>query len=611
MCWRRCGPKLDAMKIYWRLLGYLRPHKLAASVAVVLSLVSVVAQGAAIWIAADFLQKFLSDAPLAARSAGNWSPLQPLDDLARAVLEQPTPFGTIVAAALALVGARLLVGGLQVLRYVIIASVSQSVLARIRNSLFDRLTRLDLSFSRRTRPGEVATIFLRDVDQLNDAMFDVLDRAVMQPVRLVAVVAIMLSQSWVLTLWMVVCLGAGAVAVRVSGSMIERLCTATLQRITQLQGGLVEYLSSVILARLLNREDFERQRFASINDSIRRGIMRIVFLRNLAPEFVNFLFTLAAGGILVLGGHQVFVSRTLAAGTLLKLVMLLAVAAASVERLAVMYATLRVSVASARRVFDLLDVPPPPPDPPDAIEAGPFSGQIELRGVEYQVDGHLILHAIDLRIEKGQRVLVFGPSGAGKSTLLGLLAGVLRCSRGRIEVDGIELGRVRSDSWRRKLGVVLQDAILLSGTIRDNLRYARPNASEEDLQRVLVKVRLDSDPRVPISWLDRQVGPRGENLSGGERQRVAIARALLTNPEILLLDEPTSMLDAVSKQQVLETIRAASEGRTLVLVTHDPFLRQLSEVEIHLREGRIAEARSQDPTGDSNVAGAPTEKRAG
>jgi ABC-type multidrug transport system fused ATPase/permease subunit len=582
------------MKTYWRLLQYLRSRLPAAGVVLLLTLVSVAAQGAAIWIAADFLQKFLTGAPLLAQTTGDWTLLRPLDSLARAVLERTTPFGTIVAASITLVGARLIVGAIQVLRYVIISSISQSLLAEIRNSLFDRLTRLDLSFARRTRPGEVATIFLRDVDQLNEAVFDLLDRAVMQPIRLVAVVAIMLSQSWILTLWMAVSLGAGATAVRVSGNMIEHLCTSTLQRISQLQGSLVEYLSCAVLARLLNREDFERQRFAGISESIRRGLVRIVFLRNLGPECVKVLFALAAGGILILGGHQVFVSGTLTAATLLKLVMLLALAAASVERLASMYATLRVSAASARRVFDLLDVPPPPPDPPDTIDPGPFSRQIELHEVECQVDGHTILQSVDLRIEKGQRVLVFGPSGAGKSTLLGVLAGLLRCSRGRIEVDGVDMRRLRGDSWRRKLGVVLQDALLLSGTVRDNLLYACPNATEADLHRVLVQVRLESDPRVPTSWLDRQVGARGDNLSGGERQRVAIARTLLTNPEILLLDEPTSMLDAVAKQQVLETIRAASEGRTLVLVTHDPFLRQLADVEIHLREGRVVDTRGRD-----------------
>jgi ATP-binding cassette subfamily C protein len=174
--------------------------------------------------------------------------------------------------------------------------------------------------------------------------------------------------------------------------------------------------------------------------------------------------------------------------------------------------------------------------------------------------------------------------------------GVLRCSHGRILVDGIELGHLRGDHWRRKLGVVLQDAMMLSGTVRDNLLYAQPNASEDELHRVLVKVRLDSDQRGAGSWLDRQVGVRGENLSGGERQRVAIARTLLTNPDILLLDEPTSMLDAVSKQQVLDTIRAASEGRTLVLVTHDPFLRSLADVEVHLHGGRIVEVRNVNQT---------------
>jgi ABC-type multidrug transport system fused ATPase/permease subunit len=275
--------------------------------------------------------------------------------------------------------------------------------------------------------------------------------------------------------------------------------------------------------------------------------------------------------------------------------MLLALAAVSVERLAVMYTSLRMSMASARRVFDLMDLPPPPPDPPDAVQAPPFRHGLELKNVTYVIDGHAIVQTINLHIPKGQRVVIFGPSGAGKSTLLGLIAGVLRCSQGSIEVDGVDLRRILGDSWRKKLGVVLQDTVLLSGTVRDNLKYARPDAGESELRQVLAKVRLEPDPRGQVSWLDRRLGPRGENLSGGERQRIAIARALLTDPEILLLDEPTSMLDAVSKQEVFDTIRAASEGRTLVLVTHDPFLRTLADHEVHLFGGRITESRRSAP----------------
>jgi ABC-type multidrug transport system fused ATPase/permease subunit len=608
MYWLHCGPKHDFMKTYWRLLQYLRPHVPAAMLVVLLALMSVVAQGVAVWIGADFLHQFILGSQESARTLNGTSMLRPLDDLARAVLEQATPFGTIVAAALSLIGVRLAVGLLQVLRFVVVARVSQSVLAKIRDTLFDRMTRLDLSFSRRTRPGEVATVFLRDVDQLNEAIFDTMERAVMQPARLLAVVAIMLSQSWLLTLWMVVFLGAGAVAVRFGGSLIEKRCKITLQRITQLQGSLVEYLSTALLARLLNRESFERRRFADINNDIRGDLVRIMFLRNLAPVVVAFLFALAGGGILILGGYQVFVEETLSATTLLKLIMLLALAAVSVEKLAVMYATLRVSLVSARRVFDLMDLPPPPPDPPDAIAVGRLEKSIVMKDVSYQVDGHTILQSLNLCIGYGQRVIVYGPSGSGKSTLLGLLAGVLQCSQGRIEVDGVPMTHIRRHSWRQKLGFVFQESLLLNGTVRDNLKYACPTASEDDLLKVLAQVRLDTDPRVSVAWLDRQVGHRGENLSGGERQRVAIARALLTDPEILLLDEPTSMLDAVSKQQVFDTIRSASEKRTVILVTHDPILRELADLEVHLSEGRIVEPRTPvQPGGPQPVSASDTE----
>jgi subfamily B ATP-binding cassette protein MsbA len=596
MFWQRSGQRHE-MNHYLRLLQYLRPHIPEALLVLVLTLLSVATQGASVWVAAEVIEKVLAGGLTSAQPARSFAFLRPLDALARAVVDQPTPFATVVAAALALVGARLLLGGIQVARFVLISSVSQRILAEIRNSLFQRVTRVALSFSRQTRPGEVATVFLRDVDQLNEAFFDLLDRSIMQPARLLVIVGIMLTQSWMLTLWVIVLLAAGAVAVRVSGALIQRLCATTLRHISELQGHLVEYLSSTILARLLNREDTERRRFEGTSDSIRRGLVRIVFLRNLGPETVQLLFALAGGGILVLGGRQVFVSRTLEADSLLKLLLLLPLAAGSVEKLAAMYATMRMSLASASRVFDLLDLPLPPPDPPDAVEAGPFSSCLELREVEYAVGGRAILRGINLRLEKGCRLLVFGPSGSGKSTLLGLMAGVLSGTAGQISVDGVDLRRIRRESWRRKLGVVLQDPLLLKGTVRENLRYGCPDATERELAAVLMRIGLAADEAGAVRWLERQVGVRGENLSGGERQRLAMARALLTNPEILLLDEPTSMLDAVSKQQVLEAIRAATQGRSLVLVTHDPFLHELADVEVQLRDGQLVKTGPASPDG--------------
>jgi len=253
-----------------------------------------------------------------------------------------------------------------------------------------------------------------------------------------------------------------------------------------------------------------------------------------------------------------------------------------------MYASLRASTASARRVFALLDLPPLPPDPPDARDPGPLRSAIELRGLGYAVGEREILADIDLRLPQGKRTVIQGTTGAGKSTLLSLIAGYLQPTAGEMRIDGVDARSLRLSAWRARLGIVTQEALLLSGTVRDNLLYARPDADDERLQAVLEQALLGPAWEALPQGLDTPVGNRGALLSGGERQRLTIARALLRDPDVLLMDEPTSMLDRASRELIREAILSASAGRTLIVVSHDESLSEIADLSVRIEGGRIA-----------------------
>lgn len=575
------------MHYYLRLLAYLKHFKRHVAWVAAVALVGIALQGITVWVAADFITGLLAPGEAADAAPEGRGLVATLDTLGRSILSHDSSFASLVHGTAILVVLRLLVSVCQVFRYYMISYVSQTILATLRTDLFNRITGLDMSFSKRSRPGEVATVFVKDVDQLNNALFDVLNRMVLHPVRLVIILWLMMSQSVGLTLWILVFLAIGAAMVHCAGDTIEKLCRSVLEKIAALQGNLVEYLSSAILARLVNREGFERQRFQDLSGKIASNLVRLVFMRNLAPEVVRGMFALAGGGILIAGGHQVFVEQTLSSASLLRMILLLPLAVTSMERLASVYATIRVSLASMRRVFGLLDQHPRVPKADGTIVPGPFKDSIRLEGAGYEEEGHRILEDLRFSVPRGSKVVIYGSSGAGKSTLLGLLAGVLQCTSGRILVDGVGLADIKGSEWRRKLGVVTQEPILLNGTVRDNLKYVMPDADDDYLASVLTAAHMTTTRKSIDELLNTPVGNRGDLLSGGERQRLAIARALMTEPEILLMDEPTSMLDDAVKGRVRDTILAAAEGRTLILVTHDDSLRDMADLLVRIEDGRI------------------------
>lgn len=580
------------MKPYLRLLKYLYPHGSIILITWAFSLLVLALQGISVWVGGGFIEKLLTKQPLGMGGGDSGALATFMDSISVKVLQQSTPFKSLMAGVGVLVGAGLLTALFRIVKLYLFIRVNQQILTQIRTEMFSHLTRLDLLFSRRYKHGEIVSLFTGDVNQLRMAIFDIADRIFMQPLRLIMSFALMFSLSVDITLWVIVLLIFSSFAIHFAGDRIEVVSRRLMEKGAKLQGHLTEYLSVVVLARSLGREEEEKTRFHKACRDLADTDIELSMTDAVSPQIVKNLFFLTGGVLLIVGGHKVLVSQTMTGGALIKMTLLLPVATYPLEALASLYVSVRSSIASAKRIFRFLDEEETSRDLPDALEPGPFGDRIELRNVGYVVDGVPIIRNVSLAIPHGSKVIVHGPSGAGKTTLLSLVAALARCTSGSIQIDGVDLRRLKSMTWRQRLGIVPQEPILLNGTIRDNLLYARPDAEDKLLQHVLGEALMWGEEHTFAKGLDTEVGNRGEMLSGGERQRLAIARALLNDPEVLLMDEPTAMLDRSAKEKIRDSIYSVAQGKTLFLATHDPFLHEIADILIKIESGRVVEIKS-------------------
>jgi len=321
------------------------------------------------------------------------------------------------------------------------------------------------------------------------------------------------------------------------------------------------------------------------------------------PAVVSAIFLAAGALILVWCGYQVLGRGTMSSAVVIRMTFLLPFVTYPLEALASLSNSIRGSMASAKRVFAFLDQPAPWREADDAMDPPPFQGAMVLSDVVYETEGNRILDGVSLAIPRGSVVVLYGPSGAGKSTLLSLVAAFIHCTGGVIQVDGTDIRRFRAAGWRRQLGIVPQDCVLLNASVRENIRYARPTATDGEVFDALLQTGIGKDSPLLRDGLDTVVGNRGEMLSGGERQRLTIARALVNDPAILLLDEPTSMLDRDNKALIGRVIRTIARNRTAVIASHDPFLREMADIAVELNQGKVETGGTAEPRMATAISG--------
>jgi ATP-binding cassette, subfamily B, bacterial MsbA len=578
-------PNKPPDRLFLRLLAYLKPHAGMIGLTWCLSICILLAQAAAIWVGSEFIEKLLSGKYQGGNSFGAFY----FDKLASYLLLRDDEFESLILAMIFVAGCGISISVMRVIKMFLLAKINQDELLTIRNQLFRKLTRLNILFSRRYRHGETASVFINDVNQLNYAFVDLIDRIFMQPLRLLFGLALMFTISLKITAITLLCLLPSSVLIHVSGVHIQRLVTQVLEKVAALQGRLSEYLAIVTLSRALGSERRESEDFHDEASQLCFAQRRLMLMDAAAPQIAKIVGIGAASVLTLVGGYEVLVEKSMQGGDLIKLALLLPMVTYPVEALASLYVSLRTSFASAKRIFALMDESAYDDSLSGTISKSGFDSSVEFRSVNFALDGKAILSDISLRLDKGRCYLIFGPSGAGKSTLLALLAKFATPQSGAILVDDVDLAAIDSDDWRRCLGIVAQESILINASVRQNLQYAKPDADDTELVKVLRTVRLDRLDESTGRLLERQVGNRGDFLSGGERQRFSIARALLNAPDLLLIDEPTANLDSDNSKAIIDLLNTIKPDRTMIIVSHDTALRTVADIEIRLEAGGIAE----------------------
>ena len=605
--------KIDSMPhlatgrmVFRRLLGLLRPQARWIALGLALLLLSMPAE-----LFPAFVWMYVTDALIIGKPTGVSVWLGHFFSFGDRLAGWPA---LLVSSLAWMVAIYLVYEVLSTLSRNVMERVAQKFILDLRNRVYRKLQGQSLSYLQRQRTGDLMSRAISDVDELQSFTVNGIDVIIGEGVLwIVTVVVVMLIDWRVATASLAPVIGV-YVLLKVFNRRVAPIYRAARDRAGDVSTRLQENLSGVPVIRIFGREAAEARRFRDATERYYAQQIKAINARSLyfpfsrAAGFMTNVCMLGVGGYLIL---------TNAGFTVGKLLMFRAYwwrLFGPIQTLARVNDMVQRAIAAGRRVFEVLDAPDEMPDAPDAIQVQQVSGAMELRGVSFsytragapseelteQGRAANVLHDITLRIEPGQTVALCGPSGGGKTTILNLLLRFYDPTTGAVMLDGIDLRRIQRDSLRHHFALVQQESFLFNETILDNIRYGHPEATMEQVIAAAHAANAHGFiARLPSGY-ETVVGERGVRLSGGQRQRISIARAFLTNPRILLLDEPTSSVEPESESAIIAALDRLMTGRTTVLTSHRPSLIGQADVVYLIHDGRVtdrgapAELRQRD-----------------
>ena len=483
--------------------------------------------------------------------------------------------------------------------------VGTRALQDLRERVFTHLQAMSLGFFTRRSPGVLISRMTNDIEALNQLVTTGVVTMFSSVLTLVGVVVILLVldvQLALITFLTFPLLALASVVFRIVSHGAYR---ETRERIAAVTAYLQETLSGVRVVRSFGQERRHLTAMDELNEANRAANMRTVYLNASYFPAVEMLAAIGTAAILLYGGSQA-IDEKIQLGVVVAFIGYLATFFDPIQQLSQLYTTYQQGMAALDKVFDLLDTEPDMVDAPGAIDPGTLRGEIELDGVwfsyaddaaELEERGEPVPWALadaDLKVPPGQTLALVGATGAGKSTFAKLVARFYDPQKGRVLVDGHDLRGVQQRALRRQLGIVPQEGFLFSGSVRENVAFGRPEASEEEIEAALAAVGASEFVTALPRGIETEIGERGVQLSAGQRQLVAFARALLAEPRILILDEATANVDVRTERTIERGLERLLAGRTAIVIAHRlSTIRRAGKIVV-LDGGRIAEQGTHD-----------------
>jgi ATP-binding cassette, subfamily B, bacterial MsbA len=449
------------------------------------------------------------------------------------------------------------------------AMLQEYVTRDLRNSVYRHLAHLPLGYFTQMKAGQILSRVINDTFETRLILTQIVTQSLQAASLVLVYIAILVSISWKLSLVALVILPLLVFSLQ---PMLRKLRRGNLRRGNvhgEMTSVLQETISGIRLVKASGAEAYEEARFAEGSNKYARSSLKLTRLALLASPITEVLGTLIAVLVLWIGAWQVLRDGTMTGATLLAFLTLVLRLLQPLKQLSQMRATAQSSLASAQRLFEILDSPAEFQRDRGTRESAAFERDLRFEGVNFSYGDAPVLKGIDLIARKGEVVALVGPSGSGKTTLVDLIPRFYEPSHGRILVDGIDTREIKLPALRALTGIVSQETVLFHDTVRNNIAYGAAGKYTQPQIEAAARAANAHDfiAELPQGY-DTLLGERGTRLSGGQRQRLAIARALLTDPPILILDEATSALDTESERLVQEAIDRLLRGRTVFVIAH-------------------------------------------
>lgn len=446
-------------------------------------------------------------------------------------------------------------------------SASQGVAFDLRNAIFEKIQRLSFSFYDQNQTGQLMVRATDDVERLRTFIAQGLIMSVQALLLLSGALIVLALTNIRLTLVIVPLLPVALAIFVVFGRVIQPLFAKVQERLAALNTILQENVAGIKVVKAFAREPYEQQRFEQAATSLMEQQLRVSRVFSFLFPVMFLVAQIGQAAILYVGGQQIFDGR-LSLGEYQKFSLYLVYLFFPLGQLGFIIALMAQAAASADRIFEVLDAQSDITERPDAYDLPPIEGRVEFRNVtlRYFSSSEPVLQDVSFVVEPGQTVALLGATGSGKTSIINLIPRFYDVTDGAVLIDGHDVRHVTLDSLRSQIGIVLQETNLFSGTIRDNIAFGRPDATDEEIIEAAQAAQAHGFIMSFPDGYATRVGERGVTLSGGQKQRIAIARALLLNPRLLILDDSTSNVDLQTEQAIQRALERLMRGRTSFVI---------------------------------------------